>query len=78
MYPEVSGENPSAPVLGIPVDQSRISASVKQNTTVRNLPVVSEGFCVPHEVVFTLQSNTNPRSTELYNVIDSAGDQQFR
>ena len=78
MSPELGEEKPSAPVLGIPVDQSRRPAPVTQSNGVRNLPVISEGFCVPHEIVFTLQSNTNPRSTELYNVIDSAGDQQFR
>jgi len=29
-------------------------------------------------VVFVLQSNLNPRSTEIYNIIDSAGTPQFK
>ncbi len=64
-----TAQGPSEPVVGIPVDQ---------NGNINNLPVISEGFCVPHDVVFVLQSNINPRSTEIYNVIDSAGAPQFR
>lgn len=63
-------EQPGEPVLGVPIDQS--------NGRLNTLPVVSEGFCVPHDVVFVLQQNVNPRSTEIYNVIDSAGTPQFR
>ena len=59
----------SEPVMGIPVNQ---------NSSHNTLQVVSEGFCVPHDVVFVLQSNINPRSTEIYSVIDSAGAPQFR
>lgn len=59
----------SEPVVGVPVQPSSSS---------NNVSVVSEGFCVPHDVVFVLQSNVNPRSTEIYNVIDSAGAPQFR
>lgn len=59
----------SEPVLGVPVDQS---------DSVDKLPVVSAGFCVPHDVVFVLQANLNPRSTEIYNVVDSANAMQFR
>ena len=59
----------SEPVLGVPVDQ---------NDSVDKLPVVSAGFCVPHDVVFVLQANLNPRSTEIYNVVDSANAMQFR
>ena len=57
------------PVVGVPVDQ----CSARDT-----LAVVSEGFCVPHDVVFVLQQNINPRSTEVYNIIDSAGAPQFR
>ena len=65
----------SEPVLGVPVDQGTSApVSNAQNT----LPVISAGFCVPHDVVFTLQANLNPRSTEIYNVNDSAGTGQFR
>ncbi len=67
-----SEQDPSAPVLGIPVNQDNIKNSIN------SLPVISEGFCVPHDVVFVLQSNLNPRSTEIYNVIDSAGTPQFK
>ena len=59
----------SEPAVGVPVNQ----------TAARNtLAVVNEGFCVPHDVVFLLQQNINPRSTEVYNVNDSAGALQFR
>ncbi len=64
-----TSQGPSEPVVGIPIDH---------NGSIINLPVISEGFCVPHDVVFVLQSNINPRSTEIYNVIDSAGAPQFR
>lgn len=63
----------SEPVMGVPVDQGNTTGSARNN-----LPVVSEGYCVPHDVVFTLQANLNPRSTEVYNVVDSAGTGQFR
>jgi len=65
-------QDPSAPVLGIPVDQNN------QKSSINSLPVIGEGFCVPHDVVFVLQSNLNPRSTEIYNIIDSAGTPQFK
>ncbi|KAA6421709.1 MAG: hypothetical protein FRX49_08320 [Trebouxia sp. A1-2] len=65
-------QDPSAPVLGIPVEQNN------QKNSINSLPVISEGFCVPHDVVFVLQSNLNPRSTEIYNIIDSAGTPQFK
>lgn len=59
----------SEPVIGLPVESSNARET---------LAVVSDGFCVPHDVVFVLQQNINPRSTEVYNVIDSAGAPQFR
>lgn len=59
----------SEPVVGVPVN----SSSARDT-----LAVVGDGFCVPHDVVFVLQQNINPRSTEVYNVIDSAGAPQFR
>ncbi|KAL0027510.1 hypothetical protein WJX77_006856 [Trebouxia sp. C0004] len=64
-----NAQGPSEPVVGVPIAHDR---------SVNNLPVISEGFCVPHDVVFVLQSNINPRSTEIYSVIDSAGAPQFR
>ena len=64
-----NAQGPSEPVVGIPIDH---------NGSVNKLSVVGEGFCVPHDVVFVLQSNVNPRSTEIYSVIDSAGAPQFR
>lgn len=60
------------PVLGVPVQQT------SKQPAISTLPIVSEGFCVPHDVVFTLQSNLNPRSSEIYRVTDSAGTLQFR
>lgn len=65
----------SEAVLGVPIDQSE---NVPAPSARNNLPVISSGFCVPHDVVFTLQANLNPRSTEIYNVVDSAGTGQFR
>lgn len=65
----VAPSGASEPVVGVPVNQSAARDT---------LAVVSEGFCVPHDVVFVLQQNVNPRSTEMYNVIDSAGAPQFR
>ena len=59
----------SEPVVGVPVNQSNARDT---------LAVVSDRFCVPHDVVLVLQQNINPRSTEVYNIIDSAGAPQFR
>lgn len=59
----------SEPVIGVPVNPG---------SSRDTLAVVSDGFCVPHDVVFVLQQNINPRSTEVYNIIDSAGAPQFR
>ena len=76
--PSTAQGNPfkeAEPVLGVPVNQS---SSVPTANAQNTLPVLSDGFCVPHDVVFTLQANLNPRSTEIYNVIDSAGTGQFR
>ena len=57
------------PAIGVPLNQSSARDT---------LAVVSENFCVGHDVVFVLQQNVNPRSTEVYNVIDSAGAPHFR
>ena len=76
--PSTTQGNPfkeTEPVLGVPVDQTISTPTANAQNT---LPVISDGFCVPHDVVFTLQANLNPRSTEIYNVIDSAGTGQFR
>lgn len=76
--PSTTQGNPfkdTAPVIGVPVDQTSSTPTANAQNT---LPVISDGFCVPHDVVFTLQANLNPRSTEIYNVIDSAGTGQFR
>ena len=59
----------SEPAIGVPVSPGNARDTIA---------VVSEGYCVPHDVVFVLQQNINPRSTEVYNVIDSAGAPQFR
>ena len=59
----------SEPAIGVPVGPGNARDTIA---------VVSEGYCVPHDVVFVLQQNINPRSTEVYNVVDSAGAPQFR
>ncbi|KAL3161266.1 hypothetical protein ABBQ38_009627 [Trebouxia sp. C0009 RCD-2024] len=63
------GPAQSEPAIGVPVNPGSARDTIA---------VVSDGFCVPHDVVFVLQQNINPRSTEVYNVIDSAGAPQFR
>ena len=76
----VMGFDESEPVLRIPVGHGNDmgkGASIDQNNNLNRLAVINEGFCIGHEVVFTLQFNLNPRSTEIYKIVDSAGAPQF-